>query len=722
MTEEVVRQAATRIAEHAKARELPMVHVILHGGEPLLLGAKRLNTALTILRSTIESPTELDLRMQSNGVLLTEELCHILVAHQVQVGISLDGDRPANDRHRRFPNGESSHRQVLRALDLLRRPAFRNSFAGLLCTVDLANDPIAVYEALLAERPPRLDFLLPHATWESPPVRPAGHPAPYAEWLGRIYRRWLADGRPVPIRVFDSLISLARGGTSQTEAFGLDAADLVVIETDGAWEQADSTKTAYHGAPATGLDIFSHSASDAAEHSAIAARFGGAAALCDTCQACPVVRQCGGGLYAHRYRATSGFANPSVYCDDLKALIEIVTPPASPAHAAPEDPMPPGLLQAIASGYGDSASIQYLADTQVAFVRALLVAVAERVTGAAAESWKLLGQLERQAPQAVRKIFSHPYIRAWAAHCLENERADSDRLSCVTAAAVIRANVASDVAVPVSDGRVHLPTLGTVRGLPSTATDAVITPVPGGLTVRVGRSTLVIASDVATEFWEPTRHVAIDGLSLAIEDGDPYRDCHEWQPSPRLTEAQAGRWTRALTGAWRDIQRCVPGQVPGLRIGLAAVAPLIETDKGVHRAATSRHAFGALGATEVGADDLAVVLVHEFQHSKLGAVLDLVDLLDRGFKQRLRVGWRQDLRPAEGVLQGIYAHLGVADYWRARVALKPDPEGLDQFRRYREWTLAAIATLTSSGALTPTGEAFVTQIGEVIGGWSMDTD
>ena len=31
----------------------------------------------------------------------------------------------------------------------------------------------------------------------------------------------------------------------RNQAFGLDAADLVVIGTDGAWEQADSIKTAY---------------------------------------------------------------------------------------------------------------------------------------------------------------------------------------------------------------------------------------------------------------------------------------------------------------------------------------------------------------------------------------------------------------------------------------------------------------------------------------------
>ncbi|MFM9559368.1 FxsB family radical SAM/SPASM domain protein, partial [Streptomyces caniscabiei] len=40
-----------------------------------------------------------------------------------------------------------------------------------------------------------------------------------------------------------------------------------------------------------------------------------------TCRACPLVRICGGGHYAHRYRPGSGFRNPSVYCADLDVLI-----------------------------------------------------------------------------------------------------------------------------------------------------------------------------------------------------------------------------------------------------------------------------------------------------------------------------------------------------------------------------------------------------------------
>ena len=102
MARRVVKRAAERIAEHAVDRDLPRVTVVLHGGEPLLMGAVSLESTLGLLREIIEPVAELRLHMQTNGVLLTEELCQLLVAYDVKVGVSLDGDRTANDRHRRF--------------------------------------------------------------------------------------------------------------------------------------------------------------------------------------------------------------------------------------------------------------------------------------------------------------------------------------------------------------------------------------------------------------------------------------------------------------------------------------------------------------------------------------------------------------------------------------------------------------------------------------------
>jgi len=97
------------------------------------------------------------------------------------------------------------------------------------------------------------------------------------------------------------------------------------VEADGSIAQVDSLSVTYSGAAATGLSVFDDAPFDAAlRHPGIVARQVGSAALSKTCLQCPVHRVCGGGLYPHRYRAGSGFLNPSIYCPDLKQLVDYV--------------------------------------------------------------------------------------------------------------------------------------------------------------------------------------------------------------------------------------------------------------------------------------------------------------------------------------------------------------------------------------------------------------
>jgi uncharacterized protein len=102
---------------------------------------------------------------------------------------------------------------------------------------------------------------------------------------------------------------------------GLAPASLLVIETDGTIEQADTLKAAFHDAPRTGLNVADDSFDAALLLPEVAARQLGYRALSAECRKCRIRQVCGGGLYAHRYRPGTGFANPSVYCPDLMRLI-----------------------------------------------------------------------------------------------------------------------------------------------------------------------------------------------------------------------------------------------------------------------------------------------------------------------------------------------------------------------------------------------------------------
>lgn len=317
---------AERMVEHAAAHDLDHIRLILHGGEPLLAGRGRLQDLLNDFRAAFSAGCRLDIQIQTNGTLLTEDILELFDEFGVRVGVSLDGVAADNDNRRRYPDGRGSFGVVDRGLRLLTSPRHAEAFAGLLCTVDPSTDPVACYEALMSFRPPTIDLLLPHANWSSPPERPAqGSTTPYADWLITIFDRWYdAPRQEVSIRLFEDVMALILGGSGRSEQIGLSPVAVVVVETDGAIELVDSLKSAYPGACSTGLTVFADEFDTALDHPGVVARQIGVAALSDTCRSCVLHTVCGGGHYAHRYRAPDGFRNPSVFCADLMVLIRHV--------------------------------------------------------------------------------------------------------------------------------------------------------------------------------------------------------------------------------------------------------------------------------------------------------------------------------------------------------------------------------------------------------------
>jgi uncharacterized protein len=735
MEAETVTRLAARIIEHAQLHELSAVSVVLHGGEPLLAGHERLEILARILRADLSTIPSVDLRIHTNGVRLDEEFCEIFEQYDVKVGMSVDGHKAANDRHRRFSDGRSSYPFVERAVALLQQKKYQHIYAGLLCTIDLANDPIEVYEGLRKLEPPRVDFLLPHATWDEPPardVRWSADTAPgtaYADWLISIFTRWNADGRPMGVRVFDAIESLAAGGHSSTESLGLGASDLVVVETDGSFEQVDSLKVAYDGAAGTGLDIFNHTLDDVAAHPGIVARQQGLAGLCDTCQACPVVKICGGGLYPHRFRTGTGFLNPSVFCDDLKKLIGHVAPvpsrrsaagPSVTGGAASLAPLDSAAVDELAAGRGGAAVVGQLAKAQRELRHVLLVGLEERAGGL--PSWDLIARLDAEAPAALDAVLGHPFVRHWAEECLLALRGGSvgaqlsARLgysAAIAAAAAIRAGLEVSVEVPVYGGALMLPTLGLLAGYGDRPWVSLDSTAGGFSVVGDGHRYTVRLGDTGPfdGRWQPVRRLFADGFECSLDDVDMYRDRFQWAAATRLADGDVKAWQDLLAEAWSLIQRDYPDYAPGIKAGLNTLTPLSVPGGGPY-SASARDAFGAVGVTlPDDAATLALLLIHEWQHVRMWAVYDLGDLFDPDDTGLYYAAWRRDPRPLSGLLQGTYAHVGVTDFWRVRRHAAEHAEERDraevQFARWRQMTLEAIDTMDDCKAMTAIGRRFL---------------
>jgi radical SAM/SPASM domain FxsB family protein len=323
MSMDVVRGAAHRIGEHVTAHDLPSVHVVLHGGEPLLSGPRHLADLLEAVRGGIPAATGVHFELQTNGTLLTEAWLDLFERYDVAVGVSLDGPPTANDRHRLTHASRSSTASAVRGIELLRtRP---HLFAGILAVVDLANDPVEVHDYLAGFHPPTIDFGFPHGTHDDPPHRNDSAAPEYGQWMSLVYEAWLAQPDfQHSVRMLEDIAALTSGVRGSVETLGLAPPSSVVIESDGSIEGVDTLRSVEEGASWLGLDVFSQSFDQVLYHPKLLHRRYGIEALADKCRTCPLVEVCGGGYLPHRFSTARGYRNPSVYCADLEYLIRHV--------------------------------------------------------------------------------------------------------------------------------------------------------------------------------------------------------------------------------------------------------------------------------------------------------------------------------------------------------------------------------------------------------------
>ncbi|NGO47963.1 aKG-HExxH-type peptide beta-hydroxylase [Streptomyces ureilyticus] len=344
---------------------------------------------------------------------------------------------------------------------------------------------------------------------------------------------------------------------------------------------------------------------------------------------------------------------------------------------------------------------------------------------AAAEGAELLAHLERTVPNQVSAVLDSPAFGTWAGRvardCPGHGRdgtCTARSLGALAAVAAIHAGVEATVTVPVHDGLVRLPGLGTARPTGSPAEARVVNTDAAVVEIRADGRVLRLPHDPARtgRGWLPVAvlHAAHGGLELRLplETADPLLPA---LPADRVGPAA---WQELLSSAWELLAEDHPRQAEALVAGVTGIVPLPAPARGV-AAATSRHAFGTvLASWPAGPQRLALTMLHEFQHSKLSALMDLVPLHERGGPRRLYAPWRPDPRPSAGVLHGVYAHLADLAFWQRRSTVEQGAEQADAAWRYartRAHLERGMAELAAHVRLTGAGERFVAHASAVVG-------
>lgn len=329
MKYETATDAISRIVEFSKHNGILRPFIVLHGGEPLLVGYDFVRRLLLFSRDFCEQcGIEPRFSVQTNGALLDEEWVAIFSQYNVSVGVSLDGPASVNDAHRIDHKGLGTYDRVLAAMSKSGIPI---SQLGVIAVVKPQADGAEVLQHLCNLGFKSISFLLSDASHDASPAPDFDGCSRYLKSAFDLF--WRSDDAALKVDPFEGMIKLLIGGVADADGLGLGSVAHVIIESDGGIAPLDSLRVCgadvYRSKGNVSTDAIGELFTDPLYMSGLWKD----ALLSRECLECPVGGVCGGGYIAHRYSRAKGFRNPSVYCRVLLDLIQHIQSSVEASHA-----------------------------------------------------------------------------------------------------------------------------------------------------------------------------------------------------------------------------------------------------------------------------------------------------------------------------------------------------------------------------------------------------
>lgn len=323
MSRETMAAVCHSLEQLSNAQHKPF-SVVLHGGEPLLLGVSNLEYLLGQLRRAL--PERYPVSIQTNGILITDNILDVCSQYRTTIAVSLDGPKHIHDKERITHKGSGTFFKVLEGIQRLQaHPDADFLDSGCLAVIDPKSDPQEIYSFFKQIPIPSVDFLykdgnhskLPHGKSSIKSIE-------YGIWMVRMLNIYLHDPDPLPIRILDGMLKVILGGFISQKGGGVTDYGILVVDTDGTLMKNDTLKSSYSGADKflqssniKGVNLVDFIKSDEFYEYHI-----GEKSTSEKCNNCADYLVCGGGMKLHRWKEDNGFNNPSVYCEDQLHLIK----------------------------------------------------------------------------------------------------------------------------------------------------------------------------------------------------------------------------------------------------------------------------------------------------------------------------------------------------------------------------------------------------------------
>lgn len=325
ISEEMIESVAQFLKKGCAAENISHLVLEYHGGEPLMQGKREFDAMCGYFQSELQDTVEVEMVMQTNGMLLDDDWLRLIRKYHIGFGMSLDGPKEYHDKYRIDKQGKGTYDKVVEKLKYAQNSSIMKGFphkVGILAVLNPKFDAKKIYRHFVDDlKLSFFDFLGPFNTYEHDLDFTAQE---YGNFLCDLFDEWIKDNNPnIQIRFFRSILNNFFGKNSLIYGVGpanpLDL-PLISIATDGELTPTDELRAIgediiYSNANVRNITLSDFLKADIFKNISYAQKN-----MPIKCSNCCWQKICGGGAIVNRYSKENNFNNPSRYCEGLQML------------------------------------------------------------------------------------------------------------------------------------------------------------------------------------------------------------------------------------------------------------------------------------------------------------------------------------------------------------------------------------------------------------------
>jgi uncharacterized protein len=322
--------------------------VVWHAGEPMVLPVAYYERAIEIVRAHNPGGLQVGHSFQTNGVLIDDAWCNFFRAHNVNVGVSIDGPAFLHDRNRKTRKGGGTHHRVIDGIRKLQSRGVPFHVISVLTgeSLDYADE---LYDFYIENEIREVAFNIeeiegPHA--EST-LGAAGVEQRFRRFISRFFDLVARDDLAISVREFDSLIPmiLGNGGDDFPPTQENSPGAILSIDCDGNFTSYSpellGLKSSHYGDFAIG-NVNTHTIASAFSSEKFQNMSNDIAHGLSKCRkTCEYYSLCGGGAPVNKYFENGSFdSTETMFCRlNRKVIVDVIVEKLG---------RPPGTVTAVA--------------------------------------------------------------------------------------------------------------------------------------------------------------------------------------------------------------------------------------------------------------------------------------------------------------------------------------------------------------------------------------